>query len=241
MPAVRCAYLSNDSNLHPTHRLKRQEQSWLFTHRLRDRRNRSSEPVTFWATLLVRRIRTTRHLLPATRHSPPATRRPPLASRNPIPVKRIPLAVGVAALAALAHQRRIHFTVRAPAPAHGGEVVAAGGLLADGAHFALLQPGTAVAPAHEGVFLTQITTLYAHNFLHAPRKQFRQTWLNGSGWFSDGRRAPPPAKIARQNRHGELNSCVYGTINNYNNGCGTSPQLMQNRGCAIRKLKGSDR
>jgi hypothetical protein len=88
----------------------------------------------------------------ASRRRTRITRRPPppLAARNPIPAKRIPPLVGVAALTA-----------------HGGEVVAAGGLAADGAQFVLLQPGTAVAPAHEGVFFTQIKTLYAHSCLPA--------------------------------------------------------------------------
>ena len=64
-------------------------------------------------------------------------------STDPIPAVAIPIAVFVAADALFAHLRRVHFAAAAPAPAHGAQMVTAGGLVTHGADDAACQGSTA--------------------------------------------------------------------------------------------------
>jgi hypothetical protein len=64
-------------------------------------------------------------------------------STDPIPTVAVPIAMFVAADALFAHLSRIDLAAAAPAPADGGQVVTAGGLITHGANDAISQGSAA--------------------------------------------------------------------------------------------------
>ncbi len=85
-------------------------------------------------------------------------------SRNPITAVRIPITVAITAQAIFAYQRRVKLPAVFPTPAHCTQVVAAGGIIANRAHFPIGQPLALIALFGFGVFVTHLTIFDAHRF-----------------------------------------------------------------------------
>ena len=83
-------------------------------------------------------------------------------SGDPIPIVRVPTPMGITAFASVADKGGVRFTAGAPAPTYRGQVVAAGGLVTDGAFHTLSQPLLSVAAADDGIRSAEVTGINGH-------------------------------------------------------------------------------
>lgn len=82
--------------------------------------------------------------------------------RNPVPIECVPIAVGVGALAITANEGSSGCAAVAPTPAHGGQVLAAGGLVANRANFSLSERFRSGLACGKGLLLADVTIFNAH-------------------------------------------------------------------------------
>ncbi len=85
-------------------------------------------------------------------------------SRNPVAIIFVPVAMLIAAQARLAHQRVVGFAAFAPAPAYRAEMVATGGLIANGADDAFGQSAPVELLFLGRIRIANVTVDDAHSF-----------------------------------------------------------------------------
>jgi hypothetical protein len=84
---------------------------------------------------------------------------------NPIPIECVPISMGISPAAIFADQGAVRFAAFAPAPADGGQMKAADGLVTNGAVVTFFQAVTAIESFGGRVFITEYAEFYRHGFL----------------------------------------------------------------------------